>query len=274
MISVPNRSGARWERDRLSRTVPVDPAAPLPARLSLDAIKQAPNLFQPRFDSIAYAPGRSEAHIADLGRMPRNGRELDPVTVVAFGTDWFLVDGHHRVAAYQQAGWAGDIPVQALASPLQGTERVDWAVQQSFADNVKSRLNISTSDKADGAWLAVALGSSQSKAKLSAAFGVSARTIATMRTVRSGWEALGIPAATFAGWRTARNELKRRQDGETDHARPDFDYKRRREAAKRLTPVMDMRLPPDQLADALEQFSPGIVEAMAAARARTLEDAD
>lgn len=264
-FQLPNRQGASFAQRTLLQLDREPPTGDSPDRLSKAAIWEEPNLFQPRYDSIAYAPGRSEAHVAALARTARTGAALDPVTIVAFGSRWYLVDGHHRLAAYGEAGWTTDIPVRPLHSPLRGAERIAWAIEQSLADNKKDRLNMGTADKVDAAWQAVAHGRDRSKADTVRAFGVSDGLVANMRRVRRVLEELKVPAATFASWRSAQSELRRLQ-GDEAAPRRDLEEAQRRKVAKGLAPVMEMRLSPGQLAEALEAFSPGIVEAMVAAQ--------
>lgn len=264
-FQLPNRRGADFAQRTLLQLDREPPIVDNPDRLPKAAIVEEPNLFQPRYDSIAYAPGRSEAHVAALARIARAGEALDPVTIVAFGSRWYLVDGHHRLAAYGEAGWTADIPVRPLHSPLRGAARIAWAIEQSLADNKKDRLNMGTTDKVDAAWQAVAHGRDRSKADTVRVFGVSDGLVANMRRVRRDLEKLKVPATTFPRWRTAQSELRRLQ-GEEEAPRRDFEDAQRRKAAKGLAPVMQMHLSPGQLAEALEAFSPGIVEAMVAAQ--------
>ena len=249
-----------------------EPRGDTPGSLPLRDIREAHDLFQPRHGSIAYAPGRSEGHIAALARTAKAGTELDPVTVAAFGNDWYLLDGHHRLAAYREVDWAKPIPVHALQSGLRGKERVEWAIERSYADNKKDRLNLSGEDKMDGAWRAVAHGAELSVAHTALAYGVSGRTVANMRKARRALEAAGGHPELMHGWSMAQGEL-RHLNGK-DMGSSDFAERQRREAAKRLKSVMDMHLSPGDLAEALEAFSPGIVEAMALARAGSGDDDD
>lgn len=263
-ISPPNRATSGRERKRLTEKVMLaEQRADCPDSLNISDIQQAPNLFQPRYESIAYAPGRSDAHITNLAQIARSGRALDPVTIMAFGTDWLLIDGHHRLAAYAAAKWKKPVPVIALHSDLCGAERVEWAVQQSYADNKKNRLSLSAGDKADGAWGAVAREAKLSIAETAEAHGVSKRNVATMREVRRGLVAGGGDPLRMSGWRMAKMELKRLQDREAPSA--NLGERQRRILAKHLAPVMGMQVTPGQLAEALEAFAPGIVEAMALA---------
>lgn len=263
------------EFGRLTKKAAREPRGDQPERLPMSSIKQATGLFQPRYDSIAYAPGRSDGHVKGLARIVRAGRDLDPVTVVALGNEWFLVDGHHRLAAYAEAGRGGDyaVPVRIENSDLRGQARLDWAIALSFADNQKSRLNISDADKADGAWRAVASGAEGSKRDLAATFGVSESTIANMRRVCGEIEEAGGDQHMLMSWRSAKLELARLQ-GTGQASDPEYAEKRKRIVAKHLRPVMDMGLAPGELAEALEAYSPGIVDQMALARNADEEEDD
>jgi hypothetical protein len=263
-ISPPNRSASGKARAAMLKRAELDPTTTQPSHLAHEDIKQEPDLFQPRYDSIAYSPGRSETHIAELAKIARRGQELDPVTVAAFGDEWFLIDGHHRLAAYQEAGWTKPIPVNALQSELRGEERITWAVEMTFADNAKNRLNMNTADKVDGAWRAISRKTEQSKAHAKRTFGVSDGTVAAMRRVRDDLEEAGRPAEAFPSWRMAKSELRRLK--EDDGEPRDFDQMwdmQKRHIARRLKPVMEMNLSPESLAEALEAYSPGIVQLMA-----------
>ena len=126
-VMAPRRDMAGKERMRLAKLSTTGSRSDTPDVLEIRQIKEMPNVFQPRFDSIWFAPGRSEGHVADLAKIPKAGRSLDPVTVMAFGQHWVLVDGHHRMAAYKEAGGPKAVPVVVLRSDLRGKDRVEWA---------------------------------------------------------------------------------------------------------------------------------------------------
>ena len=263
-IPAPNRAATEQERKHLTKKAALaQQRTDCPDRLAVRDIRQAPNLFQPRFDSIAYAPGRSDGHITGLAQVARAGNELDPITIAAFGAEWFLIDGHHRLAAYAEAGWTKPVPVRALHSDLRGEDRVEWAIQQSYADNKKNRLNLVPADKADGAWAAVARGVKLSIAGTAEMYDVSERTVATMRKVKRELEAFDAHMPSLTSWRRAKGELRSLQDH--DAPSTDLSERRRRILAKRLAPAMGLQVTPGQLAEALEAFEPGIVDAMALA---------
>lgn len=268
-VEIPNRSAITFTTERLTQLSKQGSRTDNPTRLSIAEIAEEPSLFQPRHDSIAYAPGCSEAHIDELAHAPRDGAPLDPVTITAFGNEWFLIDGHHRLCAYRQSGWQNKIPVKVLRSDLDGEKRVSWAVEQSYADNKKNKLNISSDDKTDGAWRSVVNNSGLSKGETALRYGVSPRTVATMRQIRKKLEETRCPKPlmTRLGWRGARAELRHRLGGENDPATGDYFDEQKRKLAKRLKGAMGMRPSPGQLAAVLENYSPGIIQAMTYAQA-------
>lgn len=260
-VDAPNRSAAAQERKRLAILAARKSRSDVPNELELHTIKAAPNLFQPRHDSIAYAPGRSEAHIKALAKTPKGGAGLDPLTIVAMGDEWFLVDGHHRLAAYKEAGWQKAVPVCILSSDLVAEQRVEWAVQLSYADNKKDRLNLNGADKLDGAWRSVAGSADMSIADTATTHGVSPRSVASMRRVKKELEDEGMRPSLMASWRMAQLELQNRQGKERQNG-SDWQEAQRRELSKRLRAAMDMQPSAEQLAAVLEAYVPGIVMAM------------
>lgn len=162
------------------------------------------------------------------------------------------------------------VPVHAITSDLSGGKRVAWAIEASFTNNKKNTLNISGTDKADGAWRAVRDGEQGSKSDTARAFGVAPSTIANMRrTLRLLGDTppsqSDRPLEQLHQWGSAQRELKDRDDNARDGDKSDFLARRKIEAAKRLKGVMDLHLPPGELANALENYEPGIVRAMNAA---------
>ena len=266
-VYAPNRALAEKERATLLKLEAKRSRADKPLVLALADLREAPALFQPRHDSIAYAPGRSEAHIASLARAAAGGNDLDPLTIIAFGPYWFLVDGHHRRAAYASAGRQEPVPVNALVSDLRGADRVAWAIDASFADNRKNRLNISATDKVDGAWRAVAQADGRSKRVLAKAYDVSESIVAEMRRTKRELDERNAYIGHLHRWAQTRGELAHLKNGEGTGDRGEGWDTAQRKLAMRLKPVMEMRPSPGQLAAVLEQFEPGIVQAMALAPA-------
>lgn len=225
-------------------------------------------LFQPRYDSIAFAPGRSEDHIDRLARIARAGTPLDPVKVIAFGQRWYLVDGHHRMAAYEAAGWTKPIPVTPRHSELTGDARISWAIQESVVDNKKNRLAMNDADRCDAAWFAVARGDGLSIKELSDLYGVGTSTVSNMRRTwrelqeRDGSVTIADAASTW-NWRRAKRRLQELLGTDREFDDEDvFDAVRRRKLAKRLKNVMDMNPSPRLLFETIEMYEPGLVTSM------------
>lgn len=213
--------------------------------------------------------------MAGLARVAQKGAELDPVKVVAFGNDWYLVDGHHRLEAYREAEWTKPIPVEVRHSELKGDARIGWAIQESVEDNKKNRLAMSETDKMDAAWAAVARGDELSVHETSVLYDVSKRTVANMRQAVKTLREAEVPLEQVVSWQRAKNEVRRLAAGPDGSGDYDPDDKKRREAARRLKGVMEMHLPPRLLADVLENYEPGIVDMMALAlKIRREEDDD
>jgi ParB-like nuclease domain len=250
-----DRSGAARERKRLA-ALDAGGAAPTPfgKGLSLADIHECPPLFQPRGDSLNYAPGRSAEHVAELARGLRRDGALEPVTVVSFGPRWYLVDGHHRLAAYRQAKWRKLIPAHAETGDARGEGRVLWAVDLSTLGNRNPQLPMNPRDRADAAWrrLVAAEGQRGAGADTVRSVGVSQRTVATMKGALATLSERGsvIPDT----WRGAQREVAGERSGEAG----DFAERRERELLKRLQPVMEHRPSPRELAEALHAFDPAL----------------
>lgn len=252
---------------KLAKAALAPSRADVPAALPMDAIQHAPDLFQPRHDSVAYAPGKSEAHIAKLAKAPKAGRPLDPVTVAAMGDTWYLVDGHHRIQAYREAGWTELVPVKAEQSETSGAERVEWAIRLSLADNGKDRLPLGDADRQTRAWQAVARGAPGSQAGLAATYGISPRSIAYMREAKKTLDAAGENLDFVQTWPSARAAVRALADGHELSGVVNHDEKMKRVLAKRLKPVMDVGAPTRLLLEVLEEYEPHILSMMNAAQA-------
>ncbi|WP_338241611.1 ParB N-terminal domain-containing protein [Aurantiacibacter hainanensis] len=228
-----------------------------PSELQLDEINQAPAVFQVRYDSLAFSPGQSAKHVENLSKAIRSDGALDPVSVAAFGNKWYLLDGHHRIEAYQRTGWHAAIPVRPFTSPERGLPRVLWAQSLSLAENKKDRLNISGADRQDAAWRAV-LQDFGSISEIASMGGVSRRQVSNMRQAKTALLEAGhkLPRLMSWGWRQAMFERRRLDDDGPSNF--DFQEKLRRDLAKRVKAALDLRPPAATLLEMLEAMRPGI----------------
>lgn len=145
----------------------------IPVRLTLNQIKLHPEVFQHR------RPPKhiSEIHIKELAKTPKDGRDLDPITVWWGGVKWVCIDGHHRYAACRQAREVDDVPVDVFTGTL------EEALARAAEGNTHDKLAMGKGEKAGAAWR-LTVSTTLSKAKVVAATGTSDRAVANMRAVK------------------------------------------------------------------------------------------
>lgn len=161
------------------------PPETLPDRVKWHDIRMLPALFQPRGLN-----GTDEKHIQDLKRAIENHGALDPVEVVWIGSEPYLIDGHHRMYAYEQARFDELIPVKHF------TGTVENAVLAAGAANSKAKLQMDGQTRQNNAWKLVLL-DRYSKAQTANSANISERTVANMRTAK---KKLGADAVLYDVW--------------------------------------------------------------------------
>lgn len=159
----------------------------LPDRLAWSQIKTLPALFQARGHS-----GLDQRHVQELIRGLKLKGELAPVLVTWIGMQAYLVDGHHRVAAYQNAQINTPFPVEHF----KGT--VEEAVLEAGRANSMAKLPMTSAQRSDYAWALVLLDAGYSIKATAEAAGVSARQVATMRKAKKTLEAVAYEQKTWA----------------------------------------------------------------------------
>lgn len=143
---------ARLESER-AKSGALDKAA-LPKRLPLDEIKLCPKVFQPRVDTLADGtcnPGFVDELVKHLRNKPATERQFDPLLLWKAGNRAYVVNGHHRLAAYKAAQVGGSVPVEFFAGNL------NEARQAAIEDGAKSRLNFYAADRNEAAWRLVVM---------------------------------------------------------------------------------------------------------------------
>lgn len=164
----------------------------LPDTLNVSAIVLLPGLFQPRCIS--------EQQVMELVGAPKRGQTLAPVTVLQIGGRAYLIDGHHRIAAYKLARFPRPIPVVYF----RGT--VEEAVLEAGRANSRAKLNMSTPERMNFAWRLVRLGT-YSKSEISEAASVSDGQVGIMRKTL---KALGVEAWELERWMDAKKRAEGR----------------------------------------------------------------
>lgn len=259
-IDMPRREAWADDVSQLAKLDTSPRPQGVPEELALADILVLPSLFQPRGQSLGFRPGASARHVEEMARVVKDGRHLDSVAVVAFGSRWVLVDGHHRLSAHQQAGYSGPVPVTVHDCKKAGRDRVAWAVALSTTLNAKDKLPMSPDDKVDSAWrLVVMVGYGMTKEQLVEASTVKDRTIGYMR---KAWKALleahhSHESLYEMTWRRAKREMEK-LNGDASDADPDWEERKMRELMRKLSPAIDERLPALTLLEALERLRPGL----------------
>jgi hypothetical protein len=136
------------------------------------------SLFQPRELDGRWT--EDERHIETLAAVigsPERPSYLDPMTIWWGGDRWYVIDGHHRLVAYDRVKVRKALPVHVFEGSL------EEAMAEAARSNSKDRLVMRQEDKLNFAWK-LTLTTKLSKARVAEACGAGERTVANMRTTR------------------------------------------------------------------------------------------
>lgn len=194
-----------------------------------DTISIAENVFQWRGDHRRDQWTR-ENHIHGLAKALRDGEKpLDHLLVLPVGAQFYVIDGHHRLAAYDTVGWTKGIPVEVFPGTL--TE----ARVRALSSNVKDKLPMTTQAKTEAAWRITKENLGNLKAsQVVEHTGVSLRSVRFMRKV---WRELndrgGIDRGTLAEltWPKAR-DLWEGRDVDSDFDQEGWKEKKAQEVVE------------------------------------------
>jgi hypothetical protein len=183
---------------------PVLPKTPgATVQIRRNHIKVAEKVFQwriPKRNRIA-----SDDHILNLARAIQQGNDMPPILVFPVGTDYYVMDGHHRLAAYITARWSKAIPAKVFTRSLKEAERT------ALRANNKDKLPLTREDRTAAAWRLVRQNHPQDSIKSTMEdAGVSKGTVNAMRDTRKKLLQLGRNAEEINGmsWGKARAEAK------------------------------------------------------------------
>jgi ParB-like chromosome segregation protein Spo0J len=172
-----------------------------PTQLPLKAIKIDEATFQWRVSQFNKV--ESAEHLRVLTQALQNSNKpLDPLQV--FQKDdgyYYVVEGHHRLAAYRRARWKKPIPVTVFEGTL------EQAQLAALAANVKDKLRLSGPEKREAAWRLITHHKhlKLSKAEIAEKSGTAASTVANMRKVERALLEDGKDPKTYT-WTKARWE--------------------------------------------------------------------
>lgn len=204
-----------------------------------------------------------EAHILDMANAIVDGGEpLEAILVLQVGDKFYVIDGHHRLAAYDTAGWLRTIPAVAFGGTL------DQAYLEAIRLNSRNKLSMTDADKQEAAWRLVKLGG-LSKVEIKGVTTVSTSNSAKMRRVLKKLQGLerpdeAIPIAELT-WRRALREDWAAEEGGKDW---DAEEWMEREATAIVEAIMKANIGfmltkrPEITAMALEKLAPKLPEAL------------
>lgn len=223
-------------------------------------IRVAERVFQWRLPANNMIP--RDDHIQDLARALRAGTKLPPILVFPVGGAYYVMDGHHRLAAYYTAGWTKGIPAKVFSGSLRDAERA------ALRSNVRNKLPMTRRDKTGAAWrLVKEEDPKDSIASIARDSGISESQVSVMRAVLAKLKEIETSANEIESlsWDRARSKAN-------GHDEP-FDNTedwREAEANKLVDDIMRSKLGgrltknPDITALALAKLNEGLPPALIA----------
>jgi ParB/Sulfiredoxin domain len=210
-------------------------------------------------------PGRnripSDDHILTLARAIGRGDKMPPILVFPVGRDFYVMDGHHRLAAYDMAEWTKAIPAQVFTGSLREGERV------ALRANNKDKLSLTREDRTEAAWRLVRQRDARDSIRsIMEDTGASKGTINTMRDTLKKLEERGYDPDEIrrSTWKRARQVANGNAE---DQNREDWIET---EAQKLVDAIINAKLGArlikntDITALALAKLAPGLPDALMA----------
>jgi ParB-like nuclease family protein len=222
-------------------------------------IRVAEKVFQWRKPQYNMLP--SDDHILELAKATQNMGALEPILVLPVADKYYVMDGHHRLAAYSTAGWKGDIPAIVFNGSL------DAAVREALRRNTKNKLPMTTKDKTEAAWRLVKEGKPgdwpDSISEVMELCGVGKGTVNRMRDAWTKLLSGQYEGIGDLSWKQAQDTLEGK-----DRQAFDEDSWREERAQNLADDIRRYKLAlsrnPEITALALEMLDPGLPEALMA----------
>lgn len=154
----------------------------------------------------------TEQAVADYTKVLAQGDKLPPLTVLHVAGRFYLIDGHHRFAAFHQhaklknRGKSFSVPVTYFdGSPAE-------AVFAAVEKNAQHGVRLSTGERTDAAWKLILIGE-KSRSEITRVTMVSRGRLTKMRQVK---RALADDAANYPAWLRALHEASGRSQEPLD----------------------------------------------------------
>lgn len=244
-VLVPSSDITLEDLQRIEREEPRQTAKP--NELALSQIYVADKVFQVRL--IERSRAETLDHIRTLvSALKAQESPFEPMLVVPIGQRFFVVDGHHRLGAYQSAKWTKPVPVVVFPEDLRAAKR------QALELNVRNKLPVDKESKQEAAWNFVKEGT-LSKSEMVKSTTVSEGIISQMKRVLKeyGDEARDLP------WTRARLLGLSRQEAQEDWREQKTEWFKNQLVR---TIAKDILKYPDLFADALDLMDPQLTKAM------------
>ena len=247
------------------KTNPEGPSAPTKG-LPLTAIIVCEAVFQRR-DTFGNRHGREE-HVRDLKRAIQDNPEaMEPIDVWWGGDGWYLLDGHHRVLAYESLKFSRNVPVRVIPGSL------DDALAHVGRANTRNKLPMTKDERMSLAVFYVLAFPEKSYRDVAEISGVGKSQVGIIKKAIDQVIALGHTRAELLG--TSWYEIQRLARGDADN---DYDYhgemrKIANEIKKALGPILGKspHYKTEAVAMALEEMSPALYRGLME-RAYPIED--
>jgi ParB-like chromosome segregation protein Spo0J len=171
-------------------------------RLRRSSICVAGHVFQWRIDKRN--TDQRQKHILKMAGSVRDTAEaLEPITVFPVGLAYYVVDGHHRLAAYDTAEWRKQIPAIVFDGTLK------QARDHALTMNSRDKLPMTETDKYEAAWRIVLEGD-RSISDTAKKASVSPGTVSNMRRtaieLKQAYQQRGESFPLGLTWARARRE--------------------------------------------------------------------
>jgi hypothetical protein len=146
-------------------------------KLKLDDLLVAePGVFQHRLFTRQNIFESQENTLTLAKALKERGVPLEPLLVFPVEDRFYVMDGHHRLAAYQTVSWKKQIPVEVFEGSFEEAHR------EALKRNSRNKLSMTKREKSEAAWRLVKEGI-HSKSEIADASTVGSRTVGNMRVV-------------------------------------------------------------------------------------------
>jgi hypothetical protein len=232
-----------------------------PQAIAIKHINTAQSVLQPRGMNDISA---SEEHIKVLVKAIEQNKPtyaLDPITIWWSGSNYRVIDGHHRLEAYKQVNKAGKIKLPSIPVQLFEGSLKD-ALLESTRLNSKDKLPMTREDKFDRAWKLVCL-EKYTINETANVCGTGSSTISRMRTILTEYQVKYPETWSEEVFRLTWKKAMADGNEEKDYDE-EWEIKQAKEWAQRLHKLFGVKLSsqPSIAALALQYYSHDLVPSL------------